>query len=42
MPAGGVKRVKKESEMSNKAKESIKGITRKDSKKKDDSDEDES
>jgi hypothetical protein len=40
MPAGGVKRVKKESEMSNKAKESIKGITRKDSKKKDDSDED--
>lgn len=40
MPAGGVKRVKKESETSNKAKESIKGISRKDSKKKDDSDED--
>lgn len=40
MPAGGVKRVKKESETSNKAKESIKGISRKDSKKKDESDED--
>ena len=42
MPAGGVKRVKIESETSNKARESIKGISRKDSKKKDDSEDDES
>ncbi len=37
MPAGGVKRVKMESELSNKAKDSIQSITRKDSKKKQDS-----
>lgn len=37
MPGGGVKRAKKESEMSNKAKENIKGLNRKDSKKKEES-----
>ncbi len=42
MPGGGVKRAKKESELSNKAKENVKGLSRKDSKKKDKSESEDS